>query len=104
MNLDDLHAKLMAAARAQTPSQRVPFAFEKRVSALLRTAPVIDAAALWAGALWRAAVPCVALMVLLSAWSLLSPAKPASSDLSQELDNTVLAAALPEQPPADSPR
>ena len=88
MNLDDLHAKLIAAARAQAPSERVPFAFEKRITALL-----------------RAAVPCVALMVLLSAWTLLSPAASSTStDLSQELENTVMAAAVPEQPPADSTR
>lgn len=104
MKLDDLHAKLIAAARAQAPSQHVPFAFGKRITALLRSRPVTDLSALWARALWRAAVPCVALMVLLSAWSLLSPANPPATDLSQELDNTVLAAAVPEQPPADLPR
>lgn len=105
MNLDDLHAKLIAAARAQAPSERVPFAFEKRITALLRDRPLTDISALWARALWRAAVPCVALMVLLSAWSLLSPAgNPPATDLSQELDNTVLAAAVSEQPPADSLR
>jgi hypothetical protein len=105
MNLDELHAKLIAAARAQAPSQRVPFAFEKRITALLGSRPVTDLSALWARALWRGAVPCVALMLLLSAWSLLSPAtNPPATDLSQELDNTVLAAAVPEQPSADLPR
>jgi hypothetical protein len=102
MNLDDLHAKLLAAARTQAPSEHVPLAFEKRITALLRRMPVKDASALWARALWRAAAACVALMVLLSTWSLLAPAaKPPATDLSQELENTVLAAAVPEQPPAD---
>jgi len=102
MNLDALHKKLMAAARGQAPSQRVPLAFEKRIIALLQQRPVADHWALWARGLWRAAVPCVAIMVLLSGWSLFAPPKASSSDLPQELDNTVLAAAVPEQPPADS--
>jgi hypothetical protein len=103
MNLDALHKKLMAAARAQTPSERVPLAFEKRITALLRQRPVADYWALWARGLWRAAVPCIAVMVLLSGWSFFAPPKPTSNDLSQDLDNTVLAAAVPEQPPADLP-
>lgn len=101
MNLDALHRKLMSAARAQIPSERVPLAFEKRITALLRQQPAADYVALWARGLWRAAVPCIAVMVLLTGWSLFAPAKASSNDLSQELDNTVLAAAVPEQPPAE---
>ena len=102
MNLDALHKKLIAAARAQVPSERVPLAFEKRITALLQQRPATDYLALWARGLWRAAVPCIAVMVLLTGWSLFAPPKASSNDLSQELDNTVLAAAVPEQPPADS--
>jgi hypothetical protein len=102
MNLDALHRKLIGAARAQTPSERVPLAFEKRITALLRQQPAADYLALWARGLWRAAVPCIAVMVLLTGWSLLAPPKASSNDLSQELENTVLDAAVPEQPPADS--
>lgn len=101
MNLDALHKKLMAAARAQAPSERVPLAFEKRITALLQQRPAADYLALWARGLWRAAVPCIAVMVLLTGWSLFAPPKASSNDLSQELDNTVLAAAVPEQPPAE---
>jgi hypothetical protein len=103
MNLDALHKKLIAAARAQTPSQRVPLAFEKRVTALLQQRPAADYLALWAHGLWRAAVPCIAVMVLLTGWSLFAPPKASSNDLSQEFYNTVLADAVQEQPPADSP-
>ena len=102
MNLDALHRKLMAAARAQVPSERVPLAFEKRIIALLQQRPAVDYLALWARGLWRAAVPCIAVMVLLTGWSFFAPPKAPSNDLSQELENTVLAAAVPEQPPADS--
>ena len=101
MNLDALQRKLMAAARAQAPTERVPLAFEKPITALLQQRPAGDYLALWARGLWRAAVPCVAVMVLLTGWSLFAPPKGSSNDLSQELDNTVLALAVPEQPPAD---
>jgi hypothetical protein len=102
MNPDALHKKLIAAARAQVPSQHVPLAFEKRITALLRRRPATDYLGLWARGLWRAAVPCITVMVLLTGWSFFAPPKASSNDLSQELDNTVLAAAVPEQPPADS--
>ena len=100
MNLADLERKLIAAARTAPPRQDVPYAFEKRIMALL---PSLDAAksdhsSWWSRALWRAAAPCVAIMLLLSAWTFLTP-KPAPpvTDLSQELENTLLAAADQEQ-------
>jgi hypothetical protein len=40
-------------------------------------------------------------MLLLSAWSFFSVPSTASGDLSQEIDNTILAAADAEQQPAD---
>ncbi len=98
MNLAELESKLLAAARAQRPSDRVPYAFEQRITARLLTQPKTDEWALWARALWRAAAPCLALMLLLAAWSWLAPAgSPQTMDLSQEFDNTVLAAVEQEQ-------
>jgi len=98
MNLFELQKKLISAARANPPSERVPLAFEKRILALLPER-VVDGWAQWGAALWRAAVPCVAIMLVLGAWSYFS-AYPgnASSDLSQEIDNTILAAAVQDQP------
>jgi hypothetical protein len=97
MNLPELHRKLIAAARANPPGDGVPYAFEKRIMARLRERP-LDSWALWAGALLRATVPCLAIMLLLSAWSVFVPGdKTTSSDLSQEMENTVLAAADQEQ-------
>ena len=61
MNVTELHRKLIAAARSNPPSDKVPFAFEKRVIAHLTSAHVTDLWAAWAAALWRAAVPCVAI-------------------------------------------
>jgi hypothetical protein len=100
MDLAELERKLIAAARAESPSERVPYAFEKRVLARLATLPaMVDHWALWSRALWRAAAPCVAIMLLLGAWSLyVSTRTPAGGDLSQEFENTLIAAAEQEQP------
>src|SRR5437870_321574 len=98
MSIADLHRKLIAAAKANPPSDRVPYAFEKRIMAQLRGRPLVDAWSLWAGALWRATVPCVAVMLVLSAWSFFTPqARSSSRDLSQEIENTVLAAVEQDQ-------
>jgi hypothetical protein len=108
MNQDELHRKLIAAARRNAPSERVPHSFEKRILALIRACPMVDHWALWSQALWRAAASCVSIMLLLSAWWWFSPAggapagtalasASAASNLSQDLENTMLAAAESEQ-------
>ena len=102
MNLAELERKLMAAARANPPSDRVPYAFEKRIMARLAARPLADGWELWGRALWRAAGPCVAIMLLLGAWSFFTPqAGTPSTDLSQALEQTLLAAVDQDQP-ADS--
>jgi hypothetical protein len=81
MNLDDLQSKLLAAARANPPADQVPYAFEKRISALLKSVPVEDPLSCWARALWRAAAPCAAIMLLLGIWSYFgNPADPTATD------------------------
>jgi hypothetical protein len=104
MDLAELQRKLIAAARANPPGERVPLAFEKRVLARLGARPVPDLCSLWARALWRAATPCVALMLLLlGAWLCSAPtANPPPNDLTQDLENTLLAAAEPEPAPDSS--
>ncbi|HMP83037.1 MAG TPA: hypothetical protein PKA41_10090 [Verrucomicrobiota bacterium] len=62
-----MRQKLLSAARAETPADSVPYAFEKRITALLQSQPAADSWALWARALWRAALPCVAVMLLIGA-------------------------------------
>lgn len=69
MNLESLRNKLLAAARANPPSNRVPYSFEQRILALIRAQPVPDLGALWTRMLWRAAAPCVALTLTIGAWS-----------------------------------
>lgn len=92
MKLADLQKKLIAAARANAPGDQVPYAFEKRVTALLasRVAPQnLDG---WVRGLWRAAVSCVAVALLCGAWAVLNPAAaPSSADLSQNFETTLLA-------------
>ena len=93
MNLDELHRKLIAAARRNAPADHVPYAFEKRVAAILQTRPAQDLWALWARSLWRGAAACLAVMLLLGAISFFMPARTAStSEMSEEFENTMLAA------------
>jgi len=82
MNLDELQKKLLTAARANPPGEQVPYAFEKRISALLKSRPVEDPLSLWARALWRAAAPCAAIMLLLGVWSFIGSSQntPSATD------------------------
>jgi hypothetical protein len=99
MNLAEIQQNLLATARKNLPSDRVPFGFERRVMARLTVQPLLDIWALWARALWRAAAPCVAIMLVLAAWSLFTPTKsPPPGNLSQDLENTLLATMDPELP------
>jgi len=98
MNLDHLQKKLLTAARSHLPSEHVPYAFEKRILALLAGSPPLDHWAVWARALWRASAPCVALTILLVVWSLVGAKNPTagqvvstSEDFSQHFEQTMLA-------------
>ncbi len=93
MDLNDLQQKLLASARAQKPGDAVPYAFEKRILARLAGRSVTDLSAWWVRGLWRSAVSCASICVLLGAWTLLNPAGATSDEeFSQQLENTVFAA------------
>lgn len=95
MNLEQLQQKLLAAARANPPGDRVPYAFEKRILARLKESPAFDVSALWARALWRGAVSCVALALLFGVWSFIGAGNNAATDneeFSQHFEQTMLAA------------
>ena len=92
MNLAKLQQTLLAAARARVPDERVPLAFEKRITALLAARAVTDRWALWTQGLWRSALPCALLALICGAWFLLNQQSASPNDLSQDLDNTLLAA------------
>jgi hypothetical protein len=92
MNIAGLQQKLTAAARLQKPDDRVPYAFEKRIMALIAERAAVSRHVLWARGLWRAAVSCVALAAVCGAVSFFTPVSADNSnDLSQDFENTLLA-------------
>jgi len=88
-----LQSKLIAAARANPPGDGVPYAFEKRVMALLAArGGVTDRLVLWVRGLWQAAASCMAVAALIGAWAFFNPAASANADdLAQNFENTLLA-------------
>lgn len=92
MNHAELQEKLTAAARLSPPDARVPFAFEKRIMALIAARKVANHWVFWTRGLWRAAASCVAVAVACGTISLFLPATTDSgNDLSQDFENTLLA-------------
>ena len=91
MNVTELERKLIAAARANAPDDRVPYAFEKRIIALLPGMNPTDNVALWVRGLWQAAASCVIIAVLCGAWAFCNQAGNSGDDLSQNLETTLLA-------------
>jgi len=90
MNLAELQKTLLAAARANPPSDDVPYAFEQRIMAQLAAKPAFDILATWNRTLWRAAAPCVAVTLLLGAWTRFaqradSPRETLAADLESSL-------------------
>ena len=92
MDLDNLQHHLIAAARAMPVSDRVPFAFEKRILARLTGRPA-DSLGAWSTALWRAAVSCVAIVILSGAWSVFSGSQEPEADFSRDFETAVFASA-----------
>jgi hypothetical protein len=95
MNDSLLHKRLTAAARLQTPDDRVPYAFEKRIVALVEARKANDRWAPWAHGLWRAAATCIVVTLLagMVSYVMLPTATIDSGDLAQEFENTLLASA-----------
>ncbi len=79
MNLEALAQKLIRAARNQPLSEEVPYLFEQRVMARIRAGrSTVDPWLVWAQGLWRAALPCLALLALVATWHWQHPAVPAT--------------------------
>jgi hypothetical protein len=96
MNLSELHRKLIAAARTTPPDERVPYAFEKRIMAHLAGRKPLDVWTFWGHAFSRAAVFCVAFMLVMAAGSYFVPSPTTTSGntetLSQDVEQTLFAA------------
>jgi len=91
MNIAELQKKLIAAARTNAPCDQVPYAFEKRVTALLASRVAPENLDGWVRGLWRAAMSCVAVALLCGAWAFFSPVPASPTDLSQNFEATLLA-------------
>lgn len=91
MNVIELQKKLMAAARRHAPDDRVPYAFEKRIAALIAAGAPADGVVLWVRGLWQAAVSCAVVALLCGAWVFFNPSNNSGDDLSQNLETTLLA-------------
>lgn len=92
MNLGVLQNKLTAAARLSKPDDRVPYAFEKRIMALIAERTATAQRNLWVRGLWQAAVSCVAVAVVCGTISVFAPSTSDNgNDLSQDFENTLLA-------------
>jgi hypothetical protein len=83
---------IVAAARALPVADHVPYAFEKRIMAVIRELPAPDAWTIWARVLWRAAAPCVGVMLFMTVWTAWSLESASSGfSLDTELEQTLLA-------------
>ncbi len=96
MKIMELQKKLMGVARANPPGDAVPYAFEKRIMARIPThsasPAAMDAWTFWSRSLWRAAAPCVAIMLGLGLWVFFTAERNGSSEtLAADLESTVLA-------------
>lgn len=92
MDIVELEQKLLTAARAIRPSDDVPYAFEKRIMARIVNESLVDVWAVWGRLLWRAAAPCIAIMLALTVWSLLSARSNGNGDnLAIAVEDSVMA-------------
>ena len=68
--IDKILDEMLAKTRGMPADDRVPYAFEKRIMAHIKEAPVAGANLweLWGLSLWRAVVPCLAVLVMVAVW------------------------------------
>jgi len=89
---NDIFDRLIRAARRIPENDQTPYSFEKRIMSQLRDVKPVDNVAIWALGLWKAAVPCVAIMLLITTWATLSSttdANASSDALASELQYTM---------------
>jgi hypothetical protein len=94
MNRNLLQHKLLNSARSVQADGSVPYGFQQRLMARLRTEVVLDGLTLWARALWRASAPCALIMLVFVVWPTLTPEAGAQqeTEFGQQLEAAVFAA------------
>jgi hypothetical protein len=91
MNPTPLLQKLIDVARREIPSERVPYAFEKRIMARLRPGSALDLWAAWNSVFWRALTPCCVVMLIIGALGVFSLANPGARITDEPLEAVLLA-------------
>ena len=68
--IEDILERLLTQTREIPANERVPYAFEKRIMAHIKEAPaaLADVWSAWAQSLWKAVVPCLAVLVMVAVW------------------------------------
>ena len=68
--IEDILERLLTQTRKIPTNDRVPYAFEKRIMAHIKEAPaaLADVWSVWAQSLWKAVVPCLAVLVMVAVW------------------------------------
>ena len=68
--IDKILDEMLEKTRGIPADDRVPYAFEKRIMAHIKEAPepAANPWELWGHSLWRAVVPCLAVMILVAVW------------------------------------
>ncbi|MGC8828630.1 MAG: hypothetical protein ACP5MG_05770 [Verrucomicrobiia bacterium] len=91
MNRELLLKKLLNAAKLHRPADTVPYAFEKRIMARIESAQVYETTLFWAQNLWRAAKPCIAIMIIVCLWALFAHNQVAIDNPQEAFETAVLA-------------
>lgn len=94
MNSDLLLNKLIKAAKSSPPSDSVPYAFEKRIMAKIMSSPVYETTLLWSQILWKAAKPCIVIMIIVCLWAFLADSQLGLIDNPEEAFETAVLAGL----------
>ena len=94
-DLDSLVSAMLAGARRSGPSDRVPYAFEQRVMAGVRSLRPPDRMAVWTVGLWRAALSSVAVAVVLLGANAVTPEDSLEAASADPLETALLASADP---------
>ena len=98
---DTILDEILEKTREMPADDRVPYAFEKRIMAHIKEAPAAAAHLweLWGHSLWRAVVPCLAVMILVAVWM----KAPGETDgtTSPGADEREMVIADPSKPPTN---